>query len=75
MADVLRMPWDELITTVEAAAARADGGSRAANVLRALLEHEAAGGDTGDVIPRLLCKPHIDDRSPRAPQRRRPRNG
>ena len=61
MADVLRMPWDELVAAVEAAAAKRGGVGRAASVLRALLEHEAAGGDTGDVIPRLLCKPHVND--------------
>lgn len=68
MADVLRMPWDELVAAVEAAAAKREGVGRAANVLRALLEHEAAGGDPDAVIPRLLCKPHIDEPQPKGRQ-------
>jgi hypothetical protein len=57
MSEVLEMPWDELVERVHDDAA--GGNERAARVLRLLLEHEAAGGDTNCVITRLHCKPHI----------------
>jgi hypothetical protein len=57
MPDVLDMPWDELLERVHEAAAA--GNERATRVLRHLLEHEAAGGDTDCVITRLACKPHV----------------
>jgi hypothetical protein len=59
MPDVLRMLWEELVVEVEGAAAAGDG--RAGRLLRCLLEHEAAGGDTGCVITRLACRPVVRD--------------
>lgn len=52
--DVLAMPWDELISAVESAAAMGDRGAAAR--LDVLLEHEEAGGDLDHcAIHRLAC--------------------